>query len=135
MDSAYLEINLFDLPQINDVKIQGVKKSKIEEIIKENKLNKGEKVTENLITTTRNYLTNKYKKEGFFNTKVTINTTLVNDTINKNLVNMLVYIDKGEKVKVDKISFNGNDVLSDKKLSKVMKNTKQKKFYRFYQAF
>ena len=132
LDSAYLEINLFDLPQLNEVKIQGVKKSKIENIITENKLNKGEKVTENLITTTRNYLTNKYKKEGFFNTKVTINTTEVSDTINNNLVNMLVYIDKGEKVKVDKISFNGNDVLSDKRLSKAMKNTKQKKFYRFF---
>lgn len=132
LDSAYLEINLFDLPELNDVKIQGIKKSKIEAVIKENKLDKGVKVTENLITTTRNYVTNKYKKEGFFNTKVTINTTEVKDSIDKSRVNMLVYIDKGEKVKVDKISFNGNDVLSDKKLSKAMKKTKQKKLYRFF---
>ncbi len=132
LDSAYLEINLFDLPQLNEVKIQGVKKSKIEEIVKENKLNKGEKVTENLITTTRNYLTNKYKKEGFFNTKVTINTTEVYDSIQKNIVNMLVYIDKGEKVKIDKIAFNGNEVFADKKLSKAMKKTKQKKIYRLF---
>lgn len=132
LDSAYLEINLFDLPELNDVKIQGIKKSKIEAVIKENKLDKGVKVTENLITTTRNYLTSKYKKEGFFNTKVTINTTEVKDSIDKSRVNMLVYIDKGEKVKVDKISFNGNEVLNDKKLSKAMKKTKQKKFYRFF---
>lgn len=132
LDSAYLEINLFDLPELNDVKIQGIKKSKIEGIIKENKLDKGVKVTENLITTTRNYLANKYKKEGFFNTKVTINTTEVKDSIDKSRVNMLVYIDKGEKVKVDKISFNGNDVFSDKKLSKAMKKTKQIKFHRIF---
>ena len=132
LDSAYLEINLFDLPELNDVTIQGVKKSKIEDIIKENKLQKGVKVTENLITTTRNYLTNKYKKEGFFNTKVTINTSEIQDSIQKSRVNMLVYIDKGDKVKIDKITFNGNDVLADKKLRKAMKKTKQKKFLRIF---
>jgi outer membrane protein insertion porin family len=75
LDTAYLEINLVDLPELNEVKIQGVKKSKIEAIVKENKLDKGAKVTENLITTTRNYLASKYKKEGYLNTKVTVNTT------------------------------------------------------------
>ena len=132
LDSAYLEINLYDLPELNDVTIKGVKKSKIEDIVKENKLQKGVKVTENLITTTRNYLTNKYKKEGFFNTKVTINTAEVHDSIEKTRVNMLVYIDKGQKVKIDKITFNGNDVLSDKKLSKAMKKTKKKNFLRAF---
>ncbi|MGM5468842.1 outer membrane protein assembly factor BamA [Flavobacteriaceae bacterium LMO-SS05] len=126
LDTAYLEINLIDSPELNEVKIQGVKKSKVDAIIKENKLDKGAKVTENLITTTRNYLSNKYKKEGFLNTKVTINTTEVIDSIQKSRVNMLVFIDKGDKVKIDKITFNGNDILSDKKLRKVMKKTKQK---------
>ncbi|TVZ58609.1 Beta-barrel assembly machine subunit BamA [Flavobacteriaceae bacterium MAR_2010_105] len=125
-DSAYLEINLIDLPELNEVKIQGIKKSKIDAIKKENKLDKGAKVTENLITTTRNYLTNKYKKEGYLNTKVTVNTTPVTDSIQKSRVNMLVYIDKGDKVKIDEINFIGNDKLSDKKLRKAMKNTKQK---------
>ena len=132
LDTAYLEINLIDLPELNEVKIQGVKKSKTESIIKENKLDKGAKVTENLITTTRNYLTNKYKKEGHLNAKVTVNTTEVIDSIEKSRVNMLVYIDKGDKVKIDKITFNGNDILSDKKLRKVMKKTKQKNPIRLF---
>ncbi len=131
-NKAYLEINLADLPELNELEIQGVKKSKKEDIIKDNNLTKGVKVTENLITTTRNFLTNKYKKNGFLNTKVTVNTTEVpNDSIEKSRVNMLVYIDKGEKVKIDKITFNGNEKLSDKKLRKAMKNTKKKNFLRF----
>jgi len=131
-DTAYLEINLIDLPELNDIKIQGVKKSKIEGIIKENKLNKGVKVTENLTTTTRNYLTNKYKKEGFLNAKVTINTAEVIDSIQKSRVNMLVYIDKGDKVKIDEITFSGNNIFSDKQLRKAMKKTKQKNFIRIF---
>lgn len=130
-NKAFLEINLADLPELNELEIQGIKKKKKEAIIKDNNLTKGVKVTENLVTTTRNYLTNKYKKDGFLNTKVTVNTSEVtNDSIEKARVNMLVYIDKGEKVKIDEIIFNGNEKLSDKKLRKAMKNTKQKNFLR-----
>lgn len=121
-----LEIELYDLPELNEVTIEGVKKGKKDELIADNKLNKGVKVTENLITTTENYIENKYKKNGFYNTKVTVSTKEVNDSIEKQRVNMLVYIDKGEKVKIKNIEFEGNDKLSDKKLRKAMKNTKRK---------
>lgn len=128
---AYLEINLNDLPELNEVTINGVKKSKTEELITDNKLTKGAKVTENLITTTRNYITNKYKKDGFYNTKVTVNTTPVVDSIEKSRVNMTINIDKDDKLKIKKIVFEGNEKLSDKKLRKAMKNTKQKNPIRF----
>jgi outer membrane protein insertion porin family len=124
-DVAYIEINLIDLPELNEVTIKGVKKSKKEAIIKDNKLNKGAKVTENLITTSRNYLINKYKKDGFYNTSVIVNTTEVIDSIEKSRVNMTVDIDKGTKIKVKKITFNGNEKIKDKKLRKAMKSTKQ----------
>jgi len=130
-DQAYLEINLQDLPELNDVEIRGVKKGKKEALIKDNKLNRGVKVTENLITTTKNYLTNKYKKEGFYNTKVTVTTTPVMDSIEKSRVNMLVNIEKNDKVKIKEIDFVGNEKLSDKKLRKAMKHTKQRNFLRF----
>ncbi len=132
-DSAWLEIRLSDLPELNEVKITGVKKGKFEGIIKDNKLDKGSKVTENLITTTKIYLENKYKKDGYLNSKVNINTIKIKeDSIiaDKSLVNMVVAIDKGEKVKIDNINFEGNEILSDKKLRKAMKNTKQKKVTR-----
>ncbi|SHG67417.1 Beta-barrel assembly machine subunit BamA [Winogradskyella jejuensis] len=122
-----IEINLSDLPELNEVRIEGVKKGKKEEIIDENNLKPRVKVTENLITTTRNYLTNKYKKKGFLNAKVNVVTSEVtNDSIEKTRVNMLVNINKGNKVKIKSITFNGNDKLSDGKLRKAMKNTKKK---------
>ena len=125
-DKVYLEIHLVDLPEMNEVKINGLKKGKIEEVVKENKLEKGVKVTENLITTTKNYLENKYRKKGFLNTKVTINTSEVTDSIKKRRVDMLLDVDKGEKIKIKKINFSGNEKISSKRLRKAMKNTKQK---------
>ncbi|WP_242130720.1 BamA/OMP85 family outer membrane protein [Aestuariivivens marinum] len=124
-DTVYLEIRLSDLPQLNEIKVNGVKKGKIEAIIKDNKLNKGVKVTENLIKTTENFLETKYKKEGFLNTKVHINTIEVKDSIKTPRVNMVLNIDKGEKVKIKDIVFNGNTVLNNKKLRKAMKSTKK----------
>ena len=58
-------------------------------------------MNESLIANTRNYITNKYRKDGYLNTKVTIDTKV--DTTDANGVDMLIHIDKGSKVKVDKI--------------------------------
>ncbi|WP_353779742.1 outer membrane protein assembly factor BamA [Winogradskyella sp. 3972H.M.0a.05] len=130
-DVIDLELSINDLPELNEVSISGVKKGKKDEIVKENKLDKGVKVTENLITTTKNYLTRKYQEKGYLNTKVNIATTEVVDSIEKQRVDMVVFIDKGEKVKIKNITFNGNEKLSDKKLRKAMKNTKKKNPIRF----
>jgi outer membrane protein insertion porin family len=131
-DSIWLDLFISELPKLSDVKIQGVKKSKIEGLIKDNSLTKGKIVNENLITTTKNYIENKYKKDGFFNTKVFITTTP--DTTEGNLVKMLVNIDKGDKLKISKITFDGNEKFSDKKLRSAMKNTKQINPIRIFKA-
>ncbi len=127
-DSIYLELNLIELPKLSDVKITGVKKSKKEGLIKDNGLIKGKIVNENLITTTKNYIENKYKKDGYYSTKV--NVVTIPDTTSGNEVKMLVSIDRGDKVKVTSIDFEGNEKFSDKKLRKAMSNTKQKNFFR-----
>lgn len=122
-DSIFLELNINELPKLSEVKINGVKKSKTEALIKDNSLTKGKIVNENLITTTKNYIENKYKKDGFFNTKVNITTTP--DTTSGNEVKMLVNIDRGQKVKIKSIDFTGNEKFTDSKLRGAMSNTKQ----------
>lgn len=122
-DSIYLELNINELPKLSDVKIQGVKKGKVEELTKEADLKKGKIVNENLITTTKNYFENKYKKEGYYQAKVAIN--IIPDSLDTE-VKMVVNIDKGDKVKVKSIDFEGNNQMSDAKLRKAFKNTKQR---------
>ncbi|WP_092206581.1 BamA/OMP85 family outer membrane protein [Bizionia echini] len=129
---AYLEIRLYDLPELNELKINGIKRSKKDDIITENNLQNGVKVTENLVTTTKNYLTSKYQKDGFYNTKVHINTIEVPDSTGRPAVNMVLNVDKGKKVKVSEINFEGNSAIPDSKLRKAMKNTKQKNFLRLF---
>ena len=125
-NTANLEIRLIDLPELLDLTIEGIKKGKKDEVVNENNLQSGQKITENLIATTRNYLTNKYKKKGFLNTKVNISTSQVIDSVEKERVNMLVKIDRGQKVKIKAINFEGNEKIKGKKLRNAMKNTKKK---------
>ena len=131
-DSIWLDLDIVELPKLSEAKIQGVKKSKKEELIKDNSLTKGKIVNENLITTTKNYIENKYKKEGYFNAKVSINT--IQDTLEGNNVKILVNIDKGDKLKIAKITIEGNQMFSDGKLKKTMKNTKQINPIRVFKA-
>ena len=131
-NTAYLEFEVEELPQLNIVTIQGVKKSKAKELQKDAELKKGAMVTDNLIVTTNNYFKKKYQEKGFLKTKVTLDTRP--DTSSVNTVNMLVHIDKGEKVKIKNITFEGNEALSGKKLRKAMKNTKKTVLGRFWKG-
>ncbi len=129
--AIYLEIEVEELPTLNEVKIVGVKKGKKDEIIKENNLKKGVKVTENLLTTTKNYLEKTYKKEGYINSKVHLNPILKTDSTGKKIINLVVNIDKGKKAKIKDITFIGNENFTEKKLLRAMKNTKKRKITRF----
>ncbi len=131
-DSIYLDLDIKELPKLGEVKFVGIKKNKTEALIKDNGLTKSKVVNENLITTTKNYIENKYKKDGYFNTKVNIN--VVKDTSTVNQVNMVINIDKGDKVKISEIDFVGNVKISDKTLRKAMKDTKQKNPLRILKA-
>lgn len=131
-DSIFLELNINELPKLTNVKFTGVKKGKIEELIKDNSLTPGKVVNENLLTTTKNYIENKYKKDGYYNTKVNIN--VLNDTIEANRVKLLIAVDKGEKIKISAITFGGNAKFTSKSLRSAMSDTKQKNPVRILKA-
>lgn len=128
-DNIYLDLDLYELPKLDKYKFKGIRKGKTEDLIKDTDLKKGKIVNENLITNTKNYIENKYKKEGFYNAKVTINT--VSDSLD-NEVDMVVFIDKGKKVKIGKINFVGNKEIKTSKLKRAFKNTKQQNVFHFF---
>ena len=117
-----LELYIQELPTLSEYTIKGIKKGKIETIVKDTDIKKGKKLSKNFLATTKNYIENKYKKEGFLNVKVTIDTKA--DTTDVNNQKMLVSVDRGDRVKVRSISFEGNEVYKPKKLRKKLKNTR-----------
>ena len=131
-NTVYLLFDVLELPQLNNIKLTGIKKGKAKELIKDAELKTGAMVTDNLIVTTKNYFTKKYTDKGFLKTKV--NLDVKSDTSDVNIVNMAIFIDKGAKIKIKDIIFTGNKALSGKKLRKAMKNTKEKFMGRFWKG-
>ena len=127
---ASIEISINELPSLSEFSIVGLKKSKKETIIDEIEIKKGQKITENFIETTKNYIVNKYKKNGFLNAKVSINTRP--DSVGINNEKMLINIDLGDRVKINSINFEGNQIVKSSNLKKQMKKTKTKLLGRFW---
>ena len=131
-DAIWLQLEIQELPTLSDVKITGLRKGKSETILKETELSAGKKLSESFLTNTKNYIENKYKKDGFLNTKVTLNTIPDDSLPGTNNLKLVVKVDRGEPVKIDAITFKGNDVFKGAKLRKKLKNTKKKRPGRFW---
>ena len=129
-DNIYLELHIEERPTLSNVTIYGVKKRKVDDLVNDTDLKRGKKITQSLIANTKNYLENKYQKQGFLNARVTIATKA--DTSEINAQDMVINVNKGNRVKVRDIVFEGNEKISSSKLRRAMKNTKEKKFGRFW---
>ncbi|MFL2601131.1 MAG: outer membrane protein assembly factor [Flavobacteriaceae bacterium] len=119
-----LELEIVELPTLTNVKINGLKKSKIDVIIKDTDMVEGKKLSESFLTNTKNYIINKFQKEGFLDTKVSLNT--IKDTVGANSFKMVVNVDRGSRIKIRDINFEGNEIFKQTKLKSKLKNTKSK---------
>ncbi|MCH2216894.1 MAG: outer membrane protein assembly factor BamA [Flavobacteriales bacterium] len=131
-NTVYLEFDVSELPQLNNVTITGIRRGQSKTLKSEAELKKGAMVTDNLIVTTKNYFKKKYTDKGFLKAKVTVNTAI--DSADINVVNMRVFIDKGEKIKINNITFDGNSALPSAKLRGSMSKTKKKFPGRFWKS-
>ena len=128
--SAKLEINVEELPTLLNYSINGVKKGKAETYEKETELSEGKRLSESFLTNTRNYIQNDLKKVGFLNSSVNIISTP--DSVGSNKINLNINIDRGERIKIKKIQFTGNEIFKDNKLRSKLKKTKKKFPLRFW---
>ena len=124
-NKIYLMIELAQRPRITDIAFHGVKKSEREDLqLKLGNMVKGMQITPNMVDRAKIIIKKHFDEKGFKNAEVNIIER--EDPENKEQVYVDVDIDKKEKVKVNSITIEGNAVLSDKKLKRVMKKTNEK---------
>lgn len=122
-DRAFLEVKLTERPRILDFDIEGVTNTQSSEI-KDQVGIIGKVASAPLIKNTELLINKFFVEKGYLNTQVkTIqdSDTLVNDGVRLKFV-----VDKKSKVKINKISFEGNDTFSNSRLKKTLKNTHEK---------
>lgn len=129
-NTIYLEIAIKELPQINKVVFLGVSKTKAKTFGKDTELAKGKMLTENLITSTENYIEQYYIDKGYL--KASAKITARPNAQNANQRDAVVRIEKGNLVKIKEIVTTGNKQFRNKDIRKALKDTKKKFWGRFW---
>lgn len=123
-NKVYLDIEVQERTPITRLQYVGVSRTMQEDLAKDLTLNANQKVSEDLIQSVKNYIEKRYVKRGFLSAKVTVEVTP--DTLRENGgVHMKIILDKGERIRINSINFQGNQVLTADQLRKAMKDTKQ----------
>lgn len=129
-NNIILNFTLQDLKELGEItfKGKGISKSQKEKFIKDNDLKLGTKITKNLVSTLKNKIPQEYIQKGFADAKINIEEKA--NAKNPDLVDWTIEVDKGKRVKITSIEFEGNQSIPSKKLRKKgLKDTKQKKFF------
>lgn len=122
-DKVWIEINVQERPRLGNFKFIGIKKTEQEEIQGKINLAKQTIITENTRRDVKEKITKFYAEKGYRNVSVRIEEQPDPAFVNSNSMN--IYVDKGNKVKVDNVRFFENESIEDGRLKKQMKGTKE----------
>ena len=126
-DNQILSIIVQENPIIEKIIYNGIKSSRILEIIKQDTLIKQRSsFNENSLKKEKLKIENILKSLGYYNSSLNV---LVNK-LDNNLINITYNVDLGKKSKIKKITFIGNKVFKDKKLRRVITSSEYK-FWKF----
>ena len=123
-DQAWITIKLRTQPRISAINYYGVKKGERDDLQERLQFHKGNQITQNIVDRAEAIIKQYFSEKGFGNVTVKIN--LREDLSAKNEMIVDIDINKNEKVKVHKIYIDGNEVMSDGKIQRVMKKTNEK---------
>lgn len=129
-DKVSIEISVQERPKLGNFKFVGVKKSDQEELQGKMGLAKQTIITENMRRNIIEVATKYYREKGYQN--VTVRIEEQNDPAFVNSNALTIYIDKGDKIKIDNINFFGNNHIDELKLKKQLKGTKEKSRFTLY---
>ena len=125
-DKAWIELRLTPQPRISEIKYNGLKKTEIEDLESRLGLAKGQQITPNIVDRAEMIIKKYFDEKGFSNAEVQL--VQQEDLSRKNEVILNINVNKNEKIKVHKIYFNGNKVLSDLDLKWAMKKTSERDY-------
>ena len=123
-DKVFLQIVIKEKPRVSRFSFNGIKKSEADDIRNKINLSRGDIATEHLITKTTRIIEDFFYDKGYLNVDIDIEQKP--DTVRENYIDMVINIDKGEKVKIGRINVIGNESLADGQVLASMKETKQR---------
>ena len=131
-DTAFFKISIIERPRVSRWTFSGVKSGEEKELRERLNFRRGGEFSEYVSKTSVDIIKRFYKEKGFLNVKVDVNTK--RDTMIRSAIRVQFAVDRGQKVKVKKITFNGAENVKESKLVKSMKKTKDARFMNFFNS-
>ena len=131
-DTVWLRIDVQERPRVSAWLYKGVKKSEQDDLKEKLNLKRGRELSEYVISSSVGVIKNYYKDKGYNNAKVEVLTQ--DDSVINNAVRVTFDVDRGKKVKVRTITYEGVEEIDKYKLDKSMKKTKDRSWYNFFNS-
>lgn len=130
--TIFLHIVVAEKPRLSRYKYNGVSKGEAEKLDEQVGLARGQQVNEALLARVRQSIRTYYVDKGFLMADVRMRE--VPDTLRSALENSVVLfvdVDRGARMRIQDVDFQGNEALADARLRRAMKKTKRKRWYNF----
>lgn len=123
-DKAYLVLELSERPRLTRIYLKGVNKTQESDIKEDLDLIKGKIVSDAVLKNAEITVRQYFIEKGFLNTQVRIEQQ--RDSLITSGVLLNIHVDKRSKVRINRISFEGNEDFVDNKLRSKFKKTSEK---------
>ena len=132
-DSCILVLKVQERPRVSKWEFKGVKRGEETDLKERLKLRRGGELSEYVEKSSINIIKNYYKEKGFY--LVDVELVSEPDSTIKNAVKATFNVTKGDKIKIEKINFNGGIVdVKESKLVKSMKKTRDRRLANFFKS-
>lgn len=122
-NKVFLEIKVKELPRLTGFYFTGLKKGEQEDVKAKLGLIRGRVLTEGMKSDVKNQVINFLIDKGFKNADC--NLLEMPDSTMNNGVLLALDADRGERTRIDQINFYGNYDITDRKLKRMMQETKE----------
>ena len=131
-DTAYFKISITERPRVSRWTFSGVKSGEQKELQERLNLRRGGEFSDYVAKTASDIIKRYYKEKGFLLVDVDVQTK--RDTVIRSAIRVNFAVDKGSKVRIKRITFEGNDNVKEGKLVRAMKKTKDNRLINFFSS-
>ena len=131
-DTAYFKISIKERPRVSKWTFSGVRSSEQKELMERLNLKRGGEFSDYVSKTASDIIKRYYKEKGFLLAEVDVQT--MRDTIIRSAIRVNFAVNKGSRVRIKTITFEGNDNVKEGKLVRSMKKTKDSRLINFFSS-
>lgn len=120
----FLDIELKERPRLTRYEFIGTRRSDADNLKEKLNLTRGDVVTESLLFRAESAIKDYYIEKGFLRPQVDIRQ--LKDTTRVNSMILEFEVDRGNRTRIRNVNIYGNEVLSDRQIKRILKNTRER---------